>query len=669
MENQWNSSEKIPWIHHVADSRRGPKNDEWNEVYTKTRQRKNHLHVDVEWKSYGDIWRTKRFVLILPSMWRTMQEDSLSDIGHSSGPDQKRHGTAQTLTNFADNRTESLKSWWLIFVSVGIPYFVRHVLWNEEIWQVKEVEKLSIHFCGHYDTIEVLFRIITSVNQLSIYGAVADLCEELGLLPAWQNVNWHGETQCNGKKQSYGFHLQISRTFRDHFWPSNRHRETCCKTTKNEWKTFLITINWQKICSDAGFRDTVAVGQFFCDGRRWRVLKIWWSCGMSRTNFTPRWRVIKTKRLDSWEYKDWSCAGSCNQLLSRQTRSWDQNQINYPKTDLARGPGSLTDSTDSWETWRRKYASVKLSRTLQLAWRNPLQNRDRNRYQLHPHLPLQRLYRFTWENGSMSNLEHKNSRGYEVAKKRNTSLRHEPLHSEADGAVEFRRVKLEFAWNFSTSPYWSIRSWKSHLERSGGHKKRFQFSVDPHVDAILHLRAIQGHSGGNPIDPSLQDNVMVPNDFLKYIYHVENFHDLHSIINSGLKQEEEMPEANGRWYSLQPWIPRQCIFTSKESSTWPSPELLFTCKSGKCIRMRCTGLTQDLLKERDWRFTRGGQTRSFSTTLSHHSVMKKVVSLMSKEVIYDNVYESPRSAPTVTLRNNWQKDWKHNAAAALNQSN
>ena len=48
--------------------------------------------------------------------------------------------------------------------------------------------------------------------------------------------------------------------------------------------------------------------------------------------------------------------------------------------------------------------------------------------------------------------------------------------------------------------------------------------------------------------------------------------------------------------------------------------------------------------------------------------------MKSKEVIYDKVYESPRSAPTVTLRNNWQKDmetWvqQQAAAAALNQSN
>ena len=38
--------------------------------------------------------------------------------------------------------------------------------------------KISIHFCADGDTIETVFRTIISVNQLSIYGAVSDLCEE-----------------------------------------------------------------------------------------------------------------------------------------------------------------------------------------------------------------------------------------------------------------------------------------------------------------------------------------------------------------------------------------------------------------------------------------------------------------------------------------------------------
>ena len=38
--------------------------------------------------------------------------------------------------------------------------------------------KLSIHFCADPATIETVFRTITSVNQLSVYGAVAEICEE-----------------------------------------------------------------------------------------------------------------------------------------------------------------------------------------------------------------------------------------------------------------------------------------------------------------------------------------------------------------------------------------------------------------------------------------------------------------------------------------------------------
>ena len=38
--------------------------------------------------------------------------------------------------------------------------------------------KLSIHFTADYPTIETVFRIIVSANQLSFYGAVAEMCEE-----------------------------------------------------------------------------------------------------------------------------------------------------------------------------------------------------------------------------------------------------------------------------------------------------------------------------------------------------------------------------------------------------------------------------------------------------------------------------------------------------------
>ena len=69
--------------------------------------------------------------------------------------------------------------------------------------------------------------------------------------------------------------------------------------------------------------------------------------------------------------------------------------------------------------------------------------------------------------------------------------------------------------------------------QKGGNKKRFQYCTDPSGQEILYLRTLQGHSGRNLIDPSLQDNVLIPNDFFKYIYHVGCAINLHSIINQG----------------------------------------------------------------------------------------------------------------------------------------
>ena len=67
----------------------------------------------------------------------------------------------------------------------------------------------------------------------------------------------------------------------------------------------------------------------------------------------------------------------------------------------------------------------------------------------------------------------------------------------------------------------------------GGNKKRFQYCTDS-SGTTVYLRALQGHSGRNLIDPSLQDNVLIPDNFFEYIYHLGCAINLHSITNSGL---------------------------------------------------------------------------------------------------------------------------------------
>ena len=58
-------------------------------------------------------------------------------------------------------------------------------------------------------------------------------------------------------------------------------------------------------------------------------------------------------------------------------------------------------------------------------------------------------------------------------------------------------------------------AWQQEEER----KRRYQYCTDI-SGTIVYLRALQGHSGRNLIDPSLQDNVIIQSGFFQHIYHI-----------------------------------------------------------------------------------------------------------------------------------------------------
>ena len=66
----------------------------------------------------------------------------------------------------------------LEFAESGHPTFRATTPLSRGILESKGHGKLSIHFTADYPTIKTVFRIIVSANQLSLYGAVANMCEE-----------------------------------------------------------------------------------------------------------------------------------------------------------------------------------------------------------------------------------------------------------------------------------------------------------------------------------------------------------------------------------------------------------------------------------------------------------------------------------------------------------
>ena len=125
---------------------------------------------------------------------------------------------------------------------------------------------------------------------------------------------------------------------------------------------------------------------------------------------------------------------------------------------------------------------------------------------------------------------------FEVSKFMTGTRRHEASIPRAiDGAVNFDNLIEKLIVVFAGALRWTVGAWVNSLAKGGGKKKRFHYSLNPYSsNEILYFQAIQGHSGENFVDPSLQDYILLPDDFAECIHHIGNAYEMHSIVQSGL---------------------------------------------------------------------------------------------------------------------------------------
>ena len=114
----------------------------------------------------------------------------------------------------------------------------------------------------------------------------------------------------------------------------------------------------------------------------------------------------------------------------------------------------------------------------------------------------------------------------------NSSFRHARILRVDDGAVQFWRIKDNLQNISIIVPRCLTTSGEKH-GRWRWKQEKIQYCIDP-SGTILYLRALQGHSGRNLIDSTLQDTALIPNNFFQYIDHVGCAINIHSIISSGL---------------------------------------------------------------------------------------------------------------------------------------
>ena len=184
--------EYLPRIHHIAAL---PQSSIFTvEIERNTREfyRTDYLHVDVQRHLMG-IERQQERVRVKCSTRLSLFARRFG-AGQWSflGPGSKKKWYSISEDSPQGEWDKMAEKMMITLAESGHPVFRATSPLSRGQLKSKGCGKLSIHYCADQETITTVFRTITSVNQLSLYGAVAEMCEEYesyhaGRDPLWEN--------------------------------------------------------------------------------------------------------------------------------------------------------------------------------------------------------------------------------------------------------------------------------------------------------------------------------------------------------------------------------------------------------------------------------------------------------------------------------------------------
>ena len=175
--------------------------------------------------------------------------------------------------------------------------------------------------------------------------------------------------------------------------------------------------------------------------------------------------------------------------------------------------------------------------------------------------------------------------------------------------------------------------------------------------AIVYFRALQGHSGRNLIDPSLQDNVVIQSQLLPvYLPCWMVLFNLHSISSSGL-----IP-------GCQSSSKRQTVFflpVDPMDKSHKDPDVIDLSEPRRAQYLhKAWKRHQDAVYRVDINLAiakvlKFYQTRSNAIILQGilpAYCIQKNVRLKTGEILYEKEYMSPRPPPKISLKHEWTRE-------------
>ena len=319
--------------------------------------------------------------------------------------------------------------------------------------------KLSIHYPVDLETIETIFRTIISVNQLSLYGAVANKCEEYESL----------HDRSGQRDKVMGQSIVLSEIKTDVLLENDdpAYQNFVLQQYEERIERLTQQDKVSKFCMDAGFLSVVEIGQYFMtkdteeqffaracreytlprdDGssqpRGWiqgntkigPVLEVTTSCLYGKHGVEIRTWSLSKDNSQSWV--------RISHGSNRFVMNLNNNEQEIPEVQLEEYALKL----DAKDFACRSKAEAKPQR------REPAGSSPRT-------IPIEERIWTDVEPGEYSLSD------YAVSKKLIHLLRHARIQREEDGAIEFWRLKDYLRNDFVRSQHWSDEMWKKSMAR------------------------------------------------------------------------------------------------------------------------------------------------------------------------------------------------------------
>ena len=308
-----------------------------------------------------------------------------------------------------------------------------------------------------------LSRMIVSANQLSLYGAVAEICD------GYESLHEENrETRCDGTINCV--QCDQDRSFFGLWWPGKQRFSIAAIWRMNEKLSQQDKLS--KFCMDSGFLNVFEIGQFFmtkdtADLSQFHAV----ACReytLPREDSTSQpkgWIQGNTKIGPAKKVATSYMHGKHGveiRIIRDNTHSWVRishgsnkfvMNLNNNGTDIPEDHVEYALQLNAKDFACQSKAKAKPQR------REPAGSSPRI-------VPIGRRNWIDIEPGKYS------FSGYEVSKKVTFLLRQsQQVHREEDGAVHFWRIKENLRSQFPQSLHWSDGRWKACLAAGGGDER------------------------------------------------------------------------------------------------------------------------------------------------------------------------------------------------------